>query len=127
MNSLVWLLRHMARTEDVFVNLILFDRPQLFDEDWRQRQNTDRLDIGTGMTSGEVSRLSDALDLKAAQEYRNAVGLSTRELIQKTQDETWQRRIQAEDLRRAAAAGAFGPNAGWLEGFFSQGGFGLGV
>lgn len=42
MNSIVWLLWHMARTEDVAVNLVVAAQPQVFDDDWARRMNIAR-------------------------------------------------------------------------------------
>jgi hypothetical protein len=40
LNSLAWLLWHVARAEDVFVNLVLAGRPQVFDEAWTSPAST---------------------------------------------------------------------------------------
>jgi len=64
-NSLAWLLWHMARTEDVNVNLVIVDRRQVFDEAWARRLNVSRADIGTGMTEDEVGDLTESLDIAA--------------------------------------------------------------
>ena len=51
LNSLVWLLWHMARTEDVAVNLVVAGRPQVLDDDWLRRLNVPWRTIGTGPTT----------------------------------------------------------------------------
>src|SRR5215813_9097844 len=66
LNSLAWLLWHMARTEDVNVNLVVTASRQVWDESWARRLNVARPDIGTGMTEDEVEALSEALDLAEA-------------------------------------------------------------
>ncbi|MBM3217836.1 MAG: DinB family protein [Candidatus Rokubacteria bacterium] len=55
LNSIVWLLWHMARTEDVAVNLIVAARPQVFDEAWSRRMNIPHVQMGSGMTEEEVA------------------------------------------------------------------------
>lgn len=50
LNSLAWLLWHMARTEDVNVNLVIVDRGQVFDEAWARRLNVSRGGSGTLFT-----------------------------------------------------------------------------
>jgi DinB superfamily len=74
LNSLAWLLWHMARTEDVNVNLVVRDGRQVWDDAWARRLNVARMDIGTGMTEDEVGELSAVLDLSVARAYRSAVG-----------------------------------------------------
>jgi hypothetical protein len=89
-NSLAWLLWHVARTEDVCLNRFVADRRQVFDEeDWMPRLNVARRDIGQGMTFAEVDDLSGRLDLAAARSYWSAVGCRTVEII---------RELRLEDL-----------------------------
>ena len=80
-NSLVWLLWHMARTEDVAVNLVVAGRAQVFDDAWARRMRVARRDMGTGMTAAEVAELSERADVAAVRAYRSAVGLRTREVV----------------------------------------------
>src|SRR5712691_6807522 len=54
-NSIVWMLWHVARAEDIGVNRFAYDRQQVFDEgDWGTRIGAGRRDLGTAMTSDEV-------------------------------------------------------------------------
>ncbi len=81
-NSIAWLLWHMARCEDVAVNLIVAERLQVVDEtDWPRRLNVARRDIGTGMTDDEVNALSANVDIAALRAYRAQVGRRTQEGI----------------------------------------------
>ncbi len=74
-NSIVWLVWHVARAEDIGVNRFAFQRPQVYDEDgWAERIGTGRRDLGTGMTSDDVSALSAAADVAAVRAYWEAVG-----------------------------------------------------
>jgi DinB superfamily len=116
LNSIVWLLWHMARTEDVAVNLVVTARPQVFDEAWARRMHIPRPDMGTGMTADEVATLSEQADVGAVQRYRSAVGVRTREVIQALPARAWDEILSLADTSRAAAAGAFGPNDDWVEG-----------
>src|SRR5213594_3505275 len=51
LNSLAWLMWHIARAEDIMVNTVLAGRPPVFDDPWKKRLGTDRQDFGIGMTS----------------------------------------------------------------------------
>ena len=116
LNSIVWLLWHMARTEDVAVNLVVADRPQVFDEAWARRMNLSRPDMGTGMTADEVAALSEQADVTAVRRYRSAVGIRTREVVPTLASGAWSEILTLADTRRAAAVGAFGPRDDWVEG-----------
>jgi len=120
LNSIAWLLWHMARTEDVNVNVVVIDGHQVWDEAWARRLNVARADIGTGMTEDEVSDLSEALDLSVAREYRSAVGRRTREIVASLRDGVLEETVGPADVARAAAAGAIGPRAEWLVAFWQN-------
>ena len=113
-NSLAWLLWHMARTEDVNVNLVVIDGRQIFDEQWARRMKVDRRDIGTGMTDAEVGDLSEQIDVAAAREYRNAVARRTRDVVAGCPAGLLDEMVGAADVARASAAGAIGARAEWL-------------
>ena len=80
MNSVVWLLWHMARAEDVFINIVIRRGDQILDDQWMKRLRIAWRNIGTGMTESDVADLSEQIDLAAVAEYRNAVGTSVRQI-----------------------------------------------
>jgi len=108
LNSLAWLLWHIARAEDIFLNPILTGRPQVFDDAWARRLAVSRRDFGTGMSSAEVTELTRQIDLAALREYRDAVGRATREIVGGFTAEDWTGVAPAESFQRAAAQEAFG-------------------
>ena len=118
-NSIGWLIWHMARCEDV-LNLVLSNQPQVIDDpDWPKRLNLSRRDIGTGMTDDEVSDFGAKVDVQTVRAYRAAVGRRTREIAQNLRPDEWDSVVDASRLRSAVSAGAFGDNAGWVEGWWS--------
>jgi hypothetical protein len=119
-NSLAWLLWHMARTEDVNVNLVIVDGRQIFDEAWARRLNVSRRDIGTGMTEDEVGDLTESLNIAAARGYRNSVGRRTREVVASLSDSFLEETVGPADVARASAAGAIGARAEWLLDFMQN-------
>jgi hypothetical protein len=108
LNSLAWLMWHIARAEDIIVNPVLAGRDQVFDDSWQRRLNIARRDFGIGMSSPEVSELTGRIDLGALREYRDAVGRRTREVVGAFRPEDWEGQSQASALERAGADGAFG-------------------
>ena len=81
LNSLVWLLWHMARVEDVAVNLVLTAGRQVLDDGWSSRLSVPRTDAGRGMTEEEVTELTVRADVDAVRAYRDAVGRKTRDVV----------------------------------------------
>src|SRR5881628_2787872 len=65
LNSLAWLMWHIARAEDILVNVVLAGRPQVCDAAWTKRLGVTRRDFGIGMTSPEVTELTRQVDLGA--------------------------------------------------------------
>jgi hypothetical protein len=109
LNSLAWLVWHIARGEDIFVNSVLGGRTQLFDdESWAKRLAVVRRDFGIGMTSAEVTELTRQIDVGALREYRDAVGRRTRDVVGGFKPQDWEGTVSAEAVQRAAGEGAFG-------------------
>jgi hypothetical protein len=105
LNSLAWLLWHVARAEDIFINPVLAGRPQVFDDGWAGKLGIARRDFGIGMTTDEVSALTRQIDLAALRDYRDAVGRRTREFAEGFD---WSGTVAAEAMEKAAAQGGFG-------------------
>ncbi len=108
LNSLAWLMWHIARAEDIIVNPVLGARAQVFDDGWLRRLGIERRDFGIGMTSAEVSELTRQVDLAALRDYRDAVGRRTREVVGAFQASDWAGEVSASSLEATGAAGAFG-------------------
>ena len=108
LNSLAWLMWHIARAEDIIVNTVLSGRAPVFDDTWMKRLGIGRRDFGIGMTSPEVTELTRQIDLGALCEYRDAVGLRTREVIGGYKPQDWEGQVAAVGVQRAAGEGGFG-------------------
>jgi hypothetical protein len=113
LNSPVWLLWHMARTEDAAVNPVVAGQDQVLDDAWMRRMDVPWRIIGTGMTGAEVAEMTARADVAAVRAYRSAVGLRTREVVRGLRPDAWEEIVSVEDIRRGAAAGAF---RDWTEG-----------
>jgi hypothetical protein len=112
LNSIAWILWHIARAEDIILNPVLSGRAQVLDDGgWLKRLGITRRDFGIGMTSAEVWDLTRQIDVGAVREYRDAVGRRTREIVEAFGAEDWQGESRAEGVERAAAEGAFGTRA----------------
>src|SRR4029453_16834021 len=114
LNSLAWLMFHIAGAEDIMVNQVLSGRPQLFEDGWAKRLGITRRDFGIGMTSAEVTELTRHIDVGALREYRDAVGRRTRDIVSGFRPQDWDGQVSAEGMQAAADGGRFGarPAAG---------------
>src|SRR5439155_25102047 len=79
LNSIAWLLWHVTRFEDVVVNVVLQDQPDILErEGWAARLGVDTRQIGTGSSDEEATDFSQRVDPAAVRAYRAAVGRATR-------------------------------------------------
>jgi len=101
LNSLVWLLWHMARVEDVGVNLIVAAGQQVLDDGWSSRLGVARTDVGSGMTEEELTAFSARVDIATVRAYRDAVGLRTRDVVATLGPANWEQPFSATDASRA--------------------------
>lgn len=105
LNSIAWLLWHVARSEDVLVNVLLTERPQVLDTDgWLSRLNLVQRDMGTGMTSAQVGVVSAQVAIPDLLDYQIAVGRRTRAVLETLRDDDWGGVVEPQ---RLLAAGAF--------------------
>ncbi len=119
LNSIAWLMWHIARGEDVFVNPVIAGRAQVLDDAWLKRLGITRRDFGIGMTSAEVTELTRQLDVAALREYRDAVGRRTRDIIAGFKSSDWEGTVPSEAVQRAAAEGGFGARSEMIVKAFS--------
>ena len=115
LNSVAWLIWHMARLEDVSINTLVAGTPQvLVQEAWAARLGLSQAALGTGMDDAEVEQVSEQVDLAALLDYRAAVGRRTREVIGRVQEAELDRAVDATRIARLVAKGGIGPAAAWL-------------
>ena len=122
-NPIAWTVWHSARIEDVGVNAFIADRDQVLHAGgWLARLGTGRRDVGTGMTDGEVDKLSAAIDLDALRAYWEAVSSATLAVVEGLRGQRVDDVVPAARVRRVAGElGAVGGNAGWLTEFWAKG------
>jgi hypothetical protein len=120
-NTVAWLLWHMARVEDVGVNRFVADRPQVL-EDWLTKLGVVRRDVGTGMSDAEVDEFSTRVDLDALRGYWNAVVRRTPEVVASLRGSDLETVVPKERVERVASAeGAVASGAEWLTEFWAAG------
>ena len=100
-NPLAWLLWHMARIEDAAVNLLIFDEPQVLNEQWLNRLRVGRRNIGPGMTMAEVVDVAGRIDLASLKAYWSAVGERTATLVSGLSPSHLDEVVSEERIRRA--------------------------
>lgn len=117
-NSLVWLLWHMARAEDMGVNMFVAGRPAVLEEGgWLARLGLAGHNMGAGMSDDEVADVTRRLNIAALRAYRAAVGRRTREVASAMRPEELDETIDISRVERAYTEGVIGERAGWIRDF----------
>jgi hypothetical protein len=109
MNSIVWLLWHVARCEDGGINFFVAERQQVLErEPWMDRMNVPLRHKGTAMTSDEVDELSARVDVAALRAYWEAVGANTCSVVSALAAGQLDEIVTTEERRRVLVDEGFG-------------------
>jgi hypothetical protein len=106
-HSIVWSIWHIARIEDITMNLLVAGGPQILNQDnWFERMKTTARDTGNAMDAEEVANLSATIDIEALRAYRLAVGRRTREIVKQLQPEDLKQQVNPARLQQMLDEGA---------------------
>ncbi len=106
-HSIAWLFWHMARIEDVTLNLLVAGSPQLLHRGhWLERLQIAACDTGNAMDAAGVAHLSATIDLEALRAYRLAIGRRTREIVRRLQPGELKQKVDAARLQQVMDEGA---------------------
>jgi hypothetical protein len=106
-HSVAWLLWHMARIEDVAMNLLVAGSPQvLYQGDWLGRIKMTVCDTGNEMAPQGVAHLSATIDVEALRAYRVAVGRRTQEIVAPLTVADLKQKVDPARLEQVMAQGA---------------------
>src|SRR5262245_12818981 len=123
LNSIAWLFWHIARAEDIGVNAFAAGRPQVFDAaGWDKRIGAGRRDLGTSMTSDEVTAFSARVDVEAIRAYWRAVGEATLAEVRRDGAHGWNEPVDPARIRHVVTeTGDYGPrvDANRVQTFYS--------
>jgi hypothetical protein len=111
-HSIAWMLFHIARIEDITMNLLVAGTPQLYIKaGWAKKLKSTIPHFANKMDDDDVARLSAALDMKALRDYRIAVGKRTRAIVKKIHAEDFDQKVDPSRLQKVLAEGAVIPEA----------------
>jgi hypothetical protein len=112
-HSIAWILFHMARIEDITMNMLVAGSPQLYTkENWGKKLKSTIHHSANRMSDASVVDLSASLDLKALREYRLSVGRRTRAIVKKLKKmEELTSKVDPARIKQVQAEGAVIPEA----------------
>jgi hypothetical protein len=106
-HSVAWNIWHIARIEDVTMNMLVHGVPQLYDSDaWFERLRISAHDTGNAMSTEAIVELSNTIDLEELCAYRLAVGRRTREIVKQLTVEDLKKRVDPTRLQQLRDVGA---------------------
>lgn len=114
--TIVWAIWHLARIEDLTMNVLIADKEQVFNNDWKAKMNVNVSDTGNAMTDDEIMKLSKDMYIEELLKYRDAVGLRTQEIVKNLKPDDMKRMIPQERLNRIVDEGGLieHKNSIWL-------------
>ena len=118
-NPVAWLVWHVARWEDLAVNVMVRDAVPVLDDAWSRRLGLAPAP-GTGFTDDDVDHLAATVDPADLDAYWHAVHEHTRQWLIETDTDELERLLDADvdtDARYAASPGLFPDRASWVYDF----------
>lgn len=106
-HSVVWCIWHIARIEDIAMNILVAGNPQVqYQKNWLEHMNLTVQHSGNAMDEAAVADLSNAIDIEALRAYRVAVGRGTREIVKSLQPEDVKQKVEPARIRTVMDVGA---------------------
>jgi len=120
-HSIAWIIFHIARIEDITMNMLVAGTPQLFKEgDWAKKMKVAIIHSANKMEDGGVASLSSQVDIDALRTYRQAVGRRTRPIVRKLKPEELNQKVDASRLQKVIDKGAVIPEAIEIVNYWSR-------
>jgi hypothetical protein len=109
-HSIVWLVWHLARIEDITMNILITGEAQiLYSGGWFEQLKSSARDAGNGMDAVEIAALSAEIDIAALRAYRQTVGHRTRQIVQGLGPDHLKQKVDPDRLQRVVDEGAVLP------------------
>lgn len=106
-HSIAWLIWHIARCEDIAMNLLVAGSSQILDRDnWLKSMKVSVCDTGNTMDDVGMANFSNMIDIEALRAYRLAVGLRTREIVKQLSPADLNQKVQPSRIQQVMDEGA---------------------
>lgn len=120
-NSIVWHLWHIARIEDMTMNILIGNVEQiLFSDCWLKEMNIDFSHSGNDMNNEDMTKLSSTIDCKELLAYREAVGRQTRKIISTMDVGQFKMKVDQNRIKRLFDENAVLIESQWLADYWSK-------
>lgn len=111
-HSIAWVMWHIARIEDVAMNMLVAGEEQILLRDgWQTRLAIHPQDTGNAMPAPDVVKVSAEIDFHSLRAYRIAVGRQTRTIVRGLTPQDLREKVDANRLKKVLSVGAVVPQA----------------
>ena len=120
--TIAWAIWHIARIEDLTMNLLAANREQVFNKAWQERMNSPVTDTGNAMSDDEIIFLSRQINTEALLQYKDAVGTRSREIVAHLTPADMKRKVSPDATKRILSEGGVTEQADsiWLLDFWAR-------
>lgn len=120
--TIAWVLWHIARIEDITMNILVAGEPQIFDDTWKNIINSPITDTGNALDDDGIMLLSKSLNIGELLNYRNQVGKRTRQIVGSLTADDMNRRFTSADTKKILNQGGVTQDEQsiWLLDFWSR-------
>lgn len=120
--TIAWNIWHLTRIEDLTINILVENGPQVLNDNWLKKLKVTVKDTGNAMTDEEILSLSLSVNKEELKNYRNAVGRQTQQIISSLTPGDIKRKISPEGLNRIKLEGGVtdAPDSLWLLDFWGK-------
>lgn len=120
-HSLIWVFWHIARIEDMTMNILVADSPQvLHTQDFLNRMNAPFEDTGNEITPDKMSALNLDIDIDALRAYRTAVGQRTQAIIKDLPEDRLREKVDTDRIEVLRCSGAVVKDATGIIDYWSK-------
>lgn len=120
-HSVLWCIWHIARIEDVTMNLLVANTNEVFEEEqWLAKLKAPIQHTANALDEDEVEALSLQVDIAALLEYRIAVGRRTREIVPQLEPGSLPKKVNQAKIARVTEKGVVHPDAHGVIDYWSK-------
>ncbi len=120
-HSIAWILWHLARCEDLTMNMLVADLEQVLErEGWKRKLHSPIIHTGNAIDRQAIILFSDTVDLDSLKAYRLAVGEATRLVVRRLEPEDLGQKVESARIQWVRQTGAVLPAAEAIINYWSK-------
>jgi hypothetical protein len=120
-HSIVWILWHLARCEDLTMNILVDGVEQVFErQGWKEKLHTPVIHTGNELDMQDIKQFSETIHVGHLKEYRAAVGAATRQAVSQLTSDKLRQSVNPARILKIRQSGAVLPEADGIVNYWSR-------